>query len=76
MCSSDLLQSVFNQRGNGWVETTIGDQLTLQRGFDITKSEQKDGVVPVVSSGGIKSYHDKAMAGGPGVVIGRKGTLV
>ncbi|MGH9426662.1 MAG: restriction endonuclease subunit S, partial [Terriglobia bacterium] len=69
------LQSVFTQRGKGWVETTIGDQLTLQRGFDITKSEQQDGKFPVVSSGGIKSYHDKAMALGPGVVIGRKGTL-
>jgi len=69
------LQSVFTQRGKGWVETTIGDQLTLQRGFDITKSEQQKGKIPVVSSGGIKSYHDKAMAKGPGVVIGRKGTL-
>ena len=69
------LQSVFTRRGKGWVETTIGDQLTLQRGFDITKGQQSKGVVPVVSSGGIKSYHDKAMAKGPGVVIGRKGTL-
>ena len=69
------LQSVFSQRGKGWVETTIGDQLTLQRGFDITKGQQSKGVVPVVSSGGIKSYHDRAMAKGPGVVIGRKGTL-
>jgi type I restriction enzyme S subunit len=69
------LQSVFTQRGEGWVETTIGDQLTLQRGFDITKRHQNEGDVPVVSSGGIKSYHDKAMAGAPGVVIGRKGTL-
>ena len=69
------LQSVFTHRGPGWVETTIGDQLTLQRGFDITKDQQNNGEVPVVSSGGIKSYHDKAMARGPGVVIGRKGTL-
>jgi len=69
------LQSVFTQRGTGWVFTTIGEQLTLQRGFDITKSQQNSGEVPVVSSGGIRSYHDKAMAKGPGVVIGRKGTL-
>jgi len=69
------LNAVFSQKGEGWVETTIGDQLTLQRGFDITKDQQNTGEVPVVSSGGIKSYHDKAMANGPGVVIGRKGTL-
>ena len=49
--------------------------MMLQRGFDITKDEQKPGKVPVVSSGGIKSFHDKAMVHAPGVVIGRKGTL-
>jgi len=31
--------------------------------------------VPVVSSGGVKSFHDRAMARGPGVVLGRKGSL-
>ncbi|MFG2010589.1 restriction endonuclease subunit S [Micromonospora sp. NPDC048868] len=49
--------------------------LTLQRGFDITRAEQRAGSIPVVSSGGIGSYHDTAAARGPGVVIGRKGTL-
>lgn len=47
----------------------------LQRGFDITKSQQRLGTVPVVSSGGIRSYHDKSMAKAPGVIIGRKGSL-
>lgn len=58
-----------------WKTTTIGDVLTLQRGFDITRAEQRPGSIPVVSSGGIGSYHDTAAAKGPGVVIGRKGTL-
>ncbi len=49
--------------------------ITLQRGFDITKAHQRPGRVPVVSSGGISSYHDEAPAAGPGVVIGRKGAL-
>ncbi len=69
------LQSVFTQRDDGWEPCTIGDQLMLQRGFDITKGDQNEGSVPVVSSGGIKSFHDKAMVQSPGVVIGRKGTL-
>ena len=69
------LQSVFTQHGEGWVDTMIGDQVTLQRGFDITKDQQSPGNVPVVSSGGIKSFHDTAKVNGPGVVIGRKGTL-
>ncbi len=69
------LQSVFTNSGDGWGLTTIGEQVVLQRGFDITKDQQNAGDVPVVSSGGTKSYHDKAMAKAPGVVIGRKGTL-
>lgn len=58
-----------------WRRATIGDVLTLQRGIDITKVEQRPGSVPVVSSGGISSYHDTAAVSGPGVVIGRKGAL-
>ena len=58
-----------------WKESTIGDQITLQRGFDITKDQQRQGAVPVVSSGGIRSYHDTFKVRAPGVVMGRKGTL-
>src|SRR5436190_23796473 len=56
-------------------QVTVGDVVTLQRGFDITKSEQSEGDVPIVSSSGISSYHDKWKVKGPGVIIGRKGTL-
>lgn len=58
-----------------WVSTTIGEQLTLQRGFDITKATQQPGNVPVISSGGINSFHSTAMVAGPGVVLGRKGVV-
>jgi type I restriction enzyme S subunit len=57
-----------------WDVVRIGRRMVLQRGIDITKDEQSDGPVPVVSSGGISSYHDRAIAQGPGVVVGRKGT--
>lgn len=69
------LHSALSASGPGSLKTTIGNQIMLQRGFDITKRQQKPGSVPVVSSGGIKSFHDTAMVQGPGVVIGRKGSL-
>ena len=53
----------------------LGDLATFQRGFDITKKEQVIGEVPVISSGGVSSYHNIHKVEGPGVVIGRKGTL-
>jgi type I restriction enzyme S subunit len=58
-----------------WINTTIGEQATLQRGVDITKAKQRIGKVPVISSGGISSYHDTPSAIGPGVILGRKGVV-
>lgn len=57
-----------------WEVIRIGRKIMLQRGVDITKEQQNEGAVPVVSSGGASSFHDRALARGPGVVIGRKGT--
>ena len=58
-----------------WIQTTIGEQVTLQRGIDITKAQQRSGTVPVISSGGVASYHDTAAVAGPGVILGRKGIV-
>lgn len=58
-----------------WRVGPLGELARFQRGFDITKNEQTDGNIPVVSSGGIKSYHSQAGAKGPGVLIGRKGSI-
>jgi type I restriction enzyme S subunit len=58
-----------------WKPGVLQDLVSLQRGFDITKDSQKDGDVPVFSSSGLSSWHNEAMAHGPGVIIGRKGTL-
>ncbi|MFL7963884.1 restriction endonuclease subunit S [Pseudomonas kielensis] len=58
-----------------FVEKKLGDLLTFQRGFDITKSEQQEGNIPIVSSSGISSFHNHSKANAPGVVIGRKGSL-
>lgn len=70
-----VLRNLLAKGADSWAESTIGEQVTLQRGFDITKDLQRDGSVPVVSSGGVRSYHDTHMVRAPGVVMGRKGTL-
>jgi type I restriction enzyme S subunit len=58
-----------------WKSATLKDLVFFQRGFDITKAEQNAGDIPVISSSGISSYHNEAKVAGPGIVIGRKGTL-
>lgn len=58
-----------------WTKGKLQDLVFFQRGFDITKAQQTEGPVPVISSSGVTSYHSEPKAPGPGVVIGRKGTL-
>ncbi|MXW97485.1 MAG: restriction endonuclease subunit S [Acidimicrobiaceae bacterium] len=53
----------------------LGAVLTLQRGHDITKAEQQPGPYPVISSSGPTSHHSEYKCEGPGVVVGRKGSL-
>ena len=60
---------------NGWICTTIGEQLVLQRGYDISKTEQAEGSIPVISSSGVRSYHNQYKERGPGVLLGRKGSI-
>ena len=61
---------------SSWRVGALRDLAEFQRGFDITKSTQVvTGTVPVVSSGGVRSYHDTAAVEGPGVVLGRKGSI-
>jgi type I restriction enzyme S subunit len=58
-----------------WIRTTIGDQIQLQRGIDITKRDFRDGTIPVVSSGGVGGFHDTPTGTAPGVILGRKGVV-
>jgi type I restriction enzyme S subunit len=58
-----------------WRKTTLGDFLTLQRGFDLPESKRRKGRYRVIASTGAVGTHDEAMVRGPGVVIGRSGSL-
>ena len=53
--------------------TTLGELISLQRGYDLPESVRRPGVVPVVGSAGITGYHDTVKAKGPGVTLGRSG---
>ncbi|MBX9864809.1 MAG: restriction endonuclease subunit S [Hyphomicrobium sp.] len=58
-----------------WSRGVVLDFFELKRGFDITARQAISGEVPVYSSAGVSYYHNKALADGPGVVIGRKGSV-
>ena len=58
-----------------WRHTTFGDVVNLQRGFDLPTSQRKPGNYPVIASTGRVGTHNEAKVRGPGVVIGRSGSL-
>jgi type I restriction enzyme S subunit len=58
-----------------WRDQTLGEVLTLQRGFDLPARDRVDGPVPIVSSSGVTGHHAVGKVEPPGVVIGRYGTL-
>ena len=59
--------------GGEWRRCNLGDFVSLQRGHDLTESQRRPGKVPVMGSAGQNGFHDKSLAPGPGVVIGRSG---
>lgn len=61
--------------GGRWQQMQLGRAIKLQRGFDITGAGDSDGSIPVISSGGFSGNCETAMVKGPGVIVGRKGTL-
>ena len=55
--------------------TTLGSLIEFQRGYDLPKTSFVEGNVPVISSNGILGYHNEYKVKGPGITIGRSGTV-
>lgn len=57
----------------GWCSITLGDFISLQRGYDLPAQNRKEGTIPIIGGGGINGFHSEAKVKGPGIVIGRSG---
>ena len=60
---------------SAWSESVLGNVLTLQRGFDLPHNKRVPGPFPVIASTEQVGLHKEAKVKGPGVVIGRSGSL-
>lgn len=58
-----------------WVEKSLGEVCTLQRGFDLPTRQRKKGDYPLISSSGCIDSQAEAKVPGPGVVTGRSGSI-
>ena len=58
-----------------WESVSLGEVLTLQRGEDLPQQQRQSGTYPVVGSNGVAGYHNQRVAAGPGVCVGRSGSV-
>ncbi|MDQ2874365.1 MAG: restriction endonuclease subunit S [Actinomycetota bacterium] len=54
---------------------TLGEILDLKYGKALPAHQRVAGAAPVFGSGGVVGHHNEAIATGPGIIIGRKGTV-
>lgn len=66
--------STFGPIPVGWRIATFGEVLRLEYGKALKASDRIPGQVIVYGSNGAVGTHDVALASGPGIVVGRKGT--
>jgi len=60
---------------NSWTNSTLGDLAEFQRGLDLPVGDRHDGPFPVVAATAPVGTHHSFKVKGPGVVIGRSGSI-
>jgi len=53
----------------------LGEVTEFKYGKSLPARNRKEGDVPVYGSGGITGFHDEHLIEGPGVIVGRKGSI-
>jgi type I restriction enzyme S subunit len=58
-----------------WKETTLRDEVELLYGKSLPEAAREEGAIPVYGSNGVVGFHDVAAVDGPGIIVGRKGSV-
>jgi type I restriction enzyme S subunit len=75
MAETLFRQWFVEEADEGWEEGKLGDLIELIYGKALKDELRTGSGYPVVGSSGIVGYHSDYLVNGPGIVIGRKGTL-
>jgi len=74
--SFELAESSYKQlTARATRSKPVGDLLDLRYGKALPTADRVAGNISVYGSGGVTGRHDQALAAGPGIIIGRKGTV-
>lgn len=58
-----------------WTIKKLKDIITLEYGKGLPERKRIEGEYPVVGSNGVIDYHNEYFVNGPGIVVGRKGSM-
>lgn len=72
---SEFEESELGCVPKGWVISRLDNILELAYGKALKKTDRIAGEFPVYGSGGINGSHNTALVEGPGIIVGRKGTV-
>ncbi|MCF0008983.1 restriction endonuclease subunit S, partial [Enterobacter hormaechei] len=72
---SVMKNSDFGYIPEGWSVVRLSDIATLHYGKPLKKTERIDGSYPVYGSGGVTGFHNEYLVTGPGIIVGRKGSI-
>jgi len=74
--SSESSSHFLDKTGtNRWENQKLGDIIDLVYGSGLSKEVRTPGGYPVYGSNGIVGYHEKSLVEGPGIIVGRKGSI-
>ena len=68
-----LVESELGEIPERWEVKALGELIELAYGKALKADDRKSGSIPVYGSNGQVGWHDKKLAAGPGIVVGRKG---
>ncbi|MDZ4172049.1 MAG: restriction endonuclease subunit S [Methanobacteriaceae archaeon] len=71
----EMVNSDLGEIPEGWEVVKVADLIELVYGKGLTKNNRNPGEIPVFGSNGITDYHNESYVKGPGLIIGRKGTV-
>ena len=76
MCSQfSYKQTTIGKIPIDWEIVKLKDIISLEYGKGLTEAQRKNGKYPVFGSNGIVGYHNVFLINGPGIIVGRKGTI-
>ena len=58
-----------------WEVVRLGEVFSLEYGKGLVEKERENGEYPVYGSNGVVGYHSQYIVKGPGIIVGRKGTI-